>query len=91
MNQSELISKVASISGETRKVVESVLKTTSDVITAELHEGGEVPLPGLGKLGVKSRKARTGRNPKTGEELKIAAKNAPHFSAAKALKDAINL
>ena len=90
MNQSELIAKVASISGETRKAVESVLKTTADVIAAELHEGGDVPLPGLGKIGVKHREARTGRNPATGEELQIPAKNVPHFSASKAFKDAVN-
>jgi DNA-binding protein HU-beta len=55
-----------------------------------LQEGGEVTLPGLGKLSVKTSAARTGRNPKTGETLEIAAKNKPHFSAAKALKDAVN-
>lgn len=90
MNQSELISKVASISGETRKAVEAVLKTTADVIHAEMHEGGEVVLPGLGKLHVKARAARTGKNPKTGEAIAIPAKRVPHFSAAKALKDAVN-
>lgn len=91
MNQAELIAKVAGISGETRRTVESVLKTTADVITVELHEGGEVPLPGLGKIGVKQRAARLGRNPKTGEELQIPAKSIPHFNASKALKDVINL
>ena len=90
MNQAELIAKVAAISGESRKAVEAVLKTTADVITAELEEGGEVALPGLGKLQVKSREARTGRNPKTGEEISIPAKKVPHFAAAKALKDAVD-
>lgn len=89
MNQSELVAKVAGISGESRKAVEAVLKTTADVIAAELQEGGEVPLPGLGKIGVKQREARTGRNPKSGEEIAIPAKRVPHFSAAKALKDAV--
>ena len=90
MNQAELIAKVAAISGESRKAVEAVLKTTADVITAELEEGGEVALPGLGKLQVKSREARSGRNPKTGEEISIPAKKVPHFAAAKALKDAVD-
>ena len=90
MNQAELIAKVAAISGESRRAVEAVLKTTADVITAELEEGGEVALPGLGKLQVKSREARTGRNPKTGEEISIPAKKVPHFAAAKALKDAVD-
>lgn len=89
MNQSELIAKVASISGESRKAVEAVLKTAADVITAALEEGGEVTLPGLGKLQVKNRAARTGKNPATGEALQIPAKRVPHFSAAKALKDAV--
>lgn len=89
MNQSELIAKVASISGETRRTVEAVLKTTADVIAAELYEGGEVALPGLGKLGVKQREARTGRNPATGEEMHIPARRVPHFSATKALKDVV--
>jgi DNA-binding protein HU-beta len=89
MNQQHLILTVASVSGESKKTVEAVLKTTADVIAAELFEGGEVALPGLGKLGVKERGARTGRNPTTGEEIAIPAKRVPAFSAAKALKDAV--
>lgn len=87
MNQSELIIKVASISGQSKKTVEAVLKTAADCIQAELQEGGEAALPGLGKLSVKAKHARKGRNPKTGEEIEIPAKTVPHFSAAKALKD----
>ena len=90
MNQSDLISKVASISGESKKAVEAVLKTTGDVITAHLAEGEDVALPGLGKLAVKQRAARTGHNPKTGEPVQIPAKKVPHFTAGKALKDAVN-
>ena len=90
MNQSELITKVAEITGESRKAVESVLKTTADIVAAELQEGGEVTLPGLGKLQTKDRAARTGKNPKTGEPLAIPAKRVPHFSATKALKEAVN-
>lgn len=90
MNQSELIAKVASISGESRKAVEAVLKTTADVIGSTLQEGGEVALPGIGKLHAKSKAARTGRNPKTGEPVEIPARRVPAFSAAKALKDTVN-
>lgn len=89
MKQSELIHKVAAISGESRKAVEAVLKTATDVIAAELEDGGEVTLPGLGKLSVKTRAGRTGRNPATGEPMTIPAKRIPHFSAGKALKDAV--
>lgn len=87
--QAELIANIASISGESRKTVEHVLKTTADVIHATLAEGGDVPLPGLGKLAVRAREARVGKNPKTGEPVSIPAKRVPHFSAAKALKDAV--
>lgn len=89
MNQSELVSKVASISGETKKTVEFVFKTTADVIAAEINRGGEVTLPGIGKLQAKNKPARTGRNPATGETIQIEAKRVPHFTAAKALKDAL--
>lgn len=89
MNQSELILKVASISGESKKTVEAVLKIAADVISAELVEGGEAVLPGLGKLSVNAKAARKGRNPKTGEEIDIPARRVPHFSASKALKDAV--
>lgn len=90
MNQSELILKTAQISGLTKKDVEHVLKTAGDVVQAALAEEGEAVLPGLGKLSVKTRAAREGRNPATGEAMQIAAKKVPHFSAAKALKDAVN-
>lgn len=74
--------------GVSKAVIAAVLDTLGDVAQAEMQQGGEVTLPGLGKLSVKPRAARTGRNPATGEEMQIAAKNVPHFSAAKALKDA---
>lgn len=90
MNQAELISKIAEVTCHSKSIVEHIVKTLGDVAQAELQEGGEVTLPGLGKLSVKTSAARTGRNPKTGETLEIAAKNKPHFSAAKALKDAVN-
>lgn len=90
MNQSELILKTAQVSGVSKKDVEHVLKTAGDVIQAALAEGGGAVLPGLGGLSVKIRAAREGRNPATGESIQIAAKKVPHFSAAKALKDAVN-
>lgn len=91
MNQAELIAKVASLSGESRLTTERVIKTAADVIAVTLRDGGEVALPGLGKLHAKDKAARAGRNPKTGEALTIAARRVPAFSAAKALKDALNV
>lgn len=87
MNQSELILKTAQISGVSKKDVEHVLKTAGDVISDALVESGEAVLPGLGKLAVGQRAARTGRNPKTGEPVEIAAGKTVKFKAAKALKD----
>jgi DNA-binding protein HU-beta len=89
MNQSELVIKTAQVSGVSKKDVEHVLKTAGDVIAAALVEEGEAVLPGLGKLSIKTRAARTGRNPATGETMQIAAKMVPHFGATKALKDAV--
>ena len=63
---------------------------TGNVVAREMQkgEGAEVTLPGIGKISVKQSPARIGRNPATGAEISIPAKNKPHFSAAKALKEA---
>ena len=90
MNKSDLISMVASNGGVTRKAAESMFDALAEVIVAELSVGGEVTLPGLGKLQAKDKPARTGRNPATGEAIQIPAKRVPHFTAAKALKDAVS-
>lgn len=90
MNQSELILKTAQISGLTRRDVEHVLKTAGDVIQAALTEEGEAILPGIGRLTVRARAARNGRNPATGATITIPARLVPHFSAAKVLKDAVS-
>lgn len=89
MNQSELILKTAQVSGVAKKDVEAVLKTAGDVIADALVESGEAVLPGLGKLVIGQRAARTGRNPKTGEPVAIPAGKTVKFKAAKALKDNI--
>lgn len=95
MTKQELINEIAAHSankgGVSKVVIAAVLDTLGDVAQAELQQGGEVPLPGLGKLSVKTRAARTGRNPSTGAEMNIPAKDVPHFSAAKALKEAVAL
>lgn len=75
--------------GVSKVVIEAVLSAQGEAVSKALAKGGDITLPGLGKLSVKTRAARTGRNPATGEEMKIPAKKVPHFSAAKALKDAV--
>ena len=69
--------------------VEAVFQALKDVAAQELTAGGEVPLPGLGKLKTKDRAARMGRNPRTGEPATYPACKAPTFKPGKALKDAI--
>lgn len=69
--------------------VASLLDALGDVATDILKAGDDVPLPGLGKLVVKSKAARIARNPKTGEAVQVPAKRVPDFTPAKALKDAI--
>lgn len=69
--------------------IECLLDGLAEVVHSQLREGHEVTLPGLGKLAVKHREERTGRNPATGETMHIAAKDVPVFTAAKALKDAV--
>ncbi len=92
MNQAELVAAISNSSGLPKTQVETVLKRLGTTVQAALSGGSahEVTLPGIGKLSLTHKAARTGRNPRTGEELQIAARNAPKFTAAKALKDAVN-
>ena len=89
MNQSELILKTAQISGLSKKDVEHALKVAGDVAGMALIEGGEVVLPGLGKLVTQQAAAKAGKNPKTGEVLRIPARMVVKFRVTKALKDAV--
>lgn len=89
MNKAELISAVADRSKTAKGHVEAVIDSLGLVTREALAKGDEVTLPGLGKLTVKERAARTGRNPSTGAEIQIPAKKALHFSSAKVLKDAL--
>lgn len=91
MNKTELIKAVCSkLDGATQKDIDAVIGSLSEVITEELQAGGEVTIPGVGKLTVVERAARAGRNPATGETIQIPASKAPKFKAVKALKDAVN-
>lgn len=90
MNKAELVKAVAAHSGiEMKGVTENVIESLGTIVQQALANGEEVTLPGLGKISVTERAARTGRNPQTGEEIQIAARRAPKFSASKALKDAV--
>lgn len=89
MNQADLIATLSEAAGIKKTEAEHILKTLGDIVQTGLENGEDVTLPGLGKLSVSIRAARTGRNPATGEEIDIPAKRVPKFSAAKVLKDAV--
>lgn len=90
MNKSELIEKVAAESGVTKADAGRVLDAITNTIGNELKNGGNVALVGFGTFQVTAKAARTGRNPATGAEIQIAARNAPAFKAGKGLKDLVN-
>ena len=90
MNKTDLVNVVASETGLTKKDVDATVNATLNAITAALKEGDKVQLIGFGTFEVKASAEREGRNPKTGESIKIAASKKPAFSAAKALKDEVN-
>ncbi|MEL4107020.1 HU family DNA-binding protein [Oscillospiraceae bacterium CM] len=89
MNKADLISKIAVNSGLSKKDSEKALAAAIDAITESLTAGEKVQLVGFGIFDVKDRAARTGRNPKTKEAIKIPASRTPQFKAGKALKDAV--
>ena len=68
----------------------AVVDGLGELVAEQLRAGGEVTLPGIGKLTVSDRGYRTGRNPQTGEAIEIPAAKVPKFKAAKALKEAVN-
>ena len=90
MNKNELVSAVAEAAKLSKADAQSAVDAVFSVITSELKKGGDVRLVGFGNFSVSRREASTGRNPQTGAEVKIAARNVPKFSAGKGLKDAIN-
>ncbi|MFH1480518.1 MAG: HU family DNA-binding protein [Pseudomonadota bacterium] len=89
MNKGDLINEVAKVVS-TKKEAQAAVDCIFSSITQALKKKGAVTLVGFGTFKVTKRKARKGRNPQTGEEIKIKAKNVPRFLAGKALKDAVN-
>ncbi|MDX8222139.1 HU family DNA-binding protein [Acinetobacter pittii] len=90
MNKSELIKHIASTAALTQAQATAALNALESGVTKALAAGEDVALIGFGTFTVKERAARTGRNPKTGEEIQIAAVKAPTFKAGKGLKGAVN-
>ena len=90
MKKVELVEAVATATGLTKADATRAIDATFEAISGALKDGDKVPLVGFGTFAVSKRAAREGRNPQTGETVKIAARNAVTFKAGSALKDAVN-
>lgn len=90
MNKQDLVTAVANGAGITKTDAAKAVDAVFEAIEGALKTGDDVRLVGFGSFSVSARAAKTGRNPRTGAEIKIAASKAPKFSAGKGLKDAIN-
>lgn len=90
MNKNDLIAAVSDRTQLSRNDATRAVEAVLDIITDQMKQGQEVKLVGFGTFAVSNRAATTGRNPRTGEEIKIPASKQPKFKAGKQLKDAIN-
>ncbi len=90
MNKSELVDEIVSATNLKKSDSTTAVDTVFSSITKALKSGKEVKIAGFGSFSVSRRAARSGRNPRSGETIQIAASNQPKFKAGKALKDAVN-
>jgi len=89
MTKSQLMSSLADATGVAKKDVIALMETLTSMAYVEVKKNGEFVVPGIGKLVKMQRKAREGRNPATGESIKIPAKTVVKFRVAKAAKEAV--
>ncbi len=90
MNKAELVAVMAERAEISKKDAERALKAFTEVVAEEMKKGEKIQLVGFGTFEVSTRAARTGRNPRTGENMTIPASKAPRFKVGKALKDMVN-
>ncbi len=90
MNKTELVEAIAKQTGLSKKDSDAAVKAFVDTVTKSLKKGDPVQLVGFGTFSVVKRAARNGKNPQTGEKIKIKACKAPKFKPGKALKDVVN-
>lgn len=93
MNKSELVQNLANKTklsrADAQRVVDALFDTNDGIISRALKKGERIQITGFGTFETRKRKARTGRNPRTGKEIKIAATTSPSFRAGKGLKDRV--
>jgi integration host factor subunit beta len=90
MTKADLVEEVAKAVEVPKKDAERIVKTVFDSVTSALHRGEKIELRGFGSFRLRERKARIGRNPKTGETVEVPSKKVPYFKAGKELKELIN-
>ncbi len=89
MTKSQLVSRIAEEHGLTKATANNILESIRSIAIGETKKNGQFVIPGIGKSVKSQRKARMGRNPQTGEAIKIPAKTVVKFRVAKAFKDAV--
>lgn len=89
MNKAQLVDHIASKTGATKKMVADVLESFMDGVMSTVKKGNSVTLTGFGTYKASKRSARTGRNPQTGQSIKIPARTVPVFKAGKAFRDMV--
>lgn len=90
MNKKELIEAIAAKTGESKRLVNDVLDTTLDTIEKAVKKGERVSIAGFGTFERRARSARTARNPRTGEEIKVAARKVPAFKPGATFKSNVS-
>jgi integration host factor subunit beta len=90
MTKAELVDEVARVVSLTKKQAETIVNIVFDSIVESLRAGEKIELRGFGSFRLRSRKSRTGRNPKTGEKVDVPSKKIPYFKPGKELKELIN-
>ncbi len=90
MNKKELVDAVAKSTGETKRAVQDVLDASMTTIQKQVKKGEKVTLPGFGTFSRRQRAARSARNPRTGESIKIRATKVPGFKAGQGFKEYVS-
>ena len=90
MTKADLVDKVTSLGDLTRRDGEIIVETLFDSVIGALKSGDKIEIRGFGSFRTRQRKARTGRNPKTGDKVDVPAKRVPFFKPSKELRDAVN-
>ncbi|MEK6546631.1 MAG: HU family DNA-binding protein [Nitrospinota bacterium] len=89
MNKADVVAKIAKDASLSKAAAEKALNSFTDTVKSSLKKGQGITLVGFGTFGISKRAARTGRNPATGESIKISARKVPKFKPGQALKDAV--